>query len=178
MPDDAKGKTREHVKGAWKWIMGDMPLTPALKQQASTLSQQRIRGTRHNQALTGRPAPDAIAKAWEWIIGEQPLEPPKKQKAKRFKVPKLGKLKRLLRLPKWKKISKPAPELTDEDESGLVTHQSGPEVSDGPPHSDADSEFETHADRDDESDDEEQHHRDGEPDHPPPGYTSTAPTSS
>ncbi|KAL8786367.1 MAG: hypothetical protein Q9195_008232 [Heterodermia aff. obscurata] len=172
MPKDAKGKTREHAKGVWKWIMGDMPLTPALKQQASALSQQGIRETRRNRTLTKSPAPDAIAKAWEWIIGEQPLEPPKKKKAKRFRIPKLGKLKKFPKLPKWKKKAKSTPEPADEEESGLVgAHQSGSEVSDSPHHSDADGEI-------DERDDEEQHHQDGEPEDPPPDYSTTAPTSS
>lgn len=160
--------------------MGDMPLTPALKQQGSTLPQQGILGTRRDRALTGRPAPDAIAKAWEWVIGEQPLDPPKKQKAKRFKIPKLGKLKRFPKMPKWKKKAKPTPDHADEEESGLArAQQPGSEVSGSPQHSDADSEFETHADRDvDESDDGGQHHQDGDPDHPPPEYTTNPPTSS
>ena len=150
--------------------MGDMPLTPALKQ-ASNLPQQGIRGTRRDRALTGRPAPDIIAKSWEWIIGEQPLKPPKKQKAKRFKVPKLGKLKKFPKLPKWKRKAKPTPKPAEEEESALASNQPGP-------HSDADSELKTRSDRDvDESDDELQHHQNDEPDHPPPDYTSRAPTS-
>ena len=175
MPKNAKGKTRETAKGVWKWIMGDMPLTPALKQ-ASNLPQQGIRGTRRDRALTGRPAPDIIAKSWEWIIGEQPLEPPKKQRAKRFKVPKLGKLKKFPKLPKWKRKVKPTLEPAEEEESALASSQPG--SSQPGPHTDADSDFESHSDRNvDESDDELQHHQTGEPSHPPPDYTSTAPTS-
>ena len=167
------------AKGVLKWIMGDMSLTPALKKQVNTLSQQGIRGTRRDRALTGRPAPDVIAKAWEWIIGEQPLEPPKKRKSKRFKIPKLGKLKKFVKISKWKKKARPIPEAADEEESGMVgTQQSRSQVPDSPHHSDSDSEFGSHPDRDvDESDDEREYYHDDDSDHPPPDYTTNPPTS-
>ena len=65
--------------------MGDMPLAPVSTSQAKKAQRRRITGTRRDRALTGRLAPDPIAKAWEWIIGEQPLkvtgpDAPKKKK--------------------------------------------------------------------------------------------------
>ena len=187
MARTAKGKAKDHggrwtevAKGVWKWVKGDISLTPALKKQASTLSHLGVRGgSRRDRALTGRPAPDVIAKAWEWVVGEQPLESPKKQKSKRFKIPKLGKLKKFAKVPRWKKKSKPAHPPEDEAESGLVgEHRRSSALPDSPHHSDADSEFGTDSDQDDdESDDEIQYHSHREPNHPPPDYTSRAPTS-
>lgn len=80
-PQEKKGKSKANVPGLsdtahglWQWVMGDMPLAPASTSQAKDAHRRRISGTRRDRALTGRPAPDPIAKAWEWIIGEQPLK--------------------------------------------------------------------------------------------------------
>lgn len=77
--DDSKRKSGEpsqfdKARVLWKWIMGDMPLTPGSKIQGSNSQRRRISGSRRDRALTGRPAPDFMAKAWEWIIAEQPLK--------------------------------------------------------------------------------------------------------